>query len=290
MVVALRTLTAAAAMAGAPALLQTSHTATLILVSSERVTGLVAYSGEVAATPASRTFHIQTPDGHRLTIAFADVAVIDFSGGKPTSAELDALGADTPHVMTLRNGNSRSGRLIGIVGGEFVRWESQTGSRVDVPIRNVTRIYLNQDRALEQFGFEPPSRRQPGGLAGWIGRGWLARYDVIVDASIAWVDAGFTVQRGDRLRFAASGAIKLSRTPGDTTGPAGRATLRRERAPLPDVPVGALIARIGDGVFSIGAPAEPVSMPVSGRLQLGVNDDTLSNNSGSYRVRVEIVK
>ena len=150
-----RTLTTTAVMAGATALAQAPHSATLILRNGDRVTGLVRQASEppapVSASPAARTFHVRMADGQQLSVAAEDVAVIDFVGGRPSTAELDALGADTPHLMTLRNGNSRSGRLVGILGGDVVRWESQAGARVEVPIRNVTRIYLDQETALELF-------------------------------------------------------------------------------------------------------------------------------------------
>ena len=289
-----RTLTTTAVMAGATALAQAPHSATLILRNGDRVTGLVRQASEppapVSASPAARTFHVRMADGQQLSVAAEDVAVIDFVGGRPSTAELDALGADTPHLMTLRNGNSRSGRLVGILGGDVVRWESQAGARVEVPIRNVTRIYLDQETALELFDFESPAARQPG-LVEWIGGVFSLRREVIVDPSIAWVETGSRVVRGDRLRFKVTGAIRLSRTPGDTTGPAGRTTLRSARAPLPDVPIGTLIARVEDGApFAIGDRRDAIEMASSGRLFLGINDDTLSNNSGSYRVTVEIEK
>ena len=49
-----------------------------------------------------------------------------------------------------------------------------------------------------------------------------------------------------------------------------------------------LIGRVGNGsdFFFIGAEQGPVRVRSSGRLYLGVNDDFLQDNSGSFRVVV----
>jgi hypothetical protein len=49
--------------------------------------------------------------------------------------------------------------------------------------------------------------------------------------------------------------------------------------------VGALIARVGNGTpFVVGANTDPITMPAAGVLFLGVNDDHLANNTGTYIV------
>ena len=63
--------------------------------------------------------------------------------------------------------------------------------------------------------------------------------------------------------------------------------MRRATYPDPSVPVGALIGRIGNGAaFGIGMQTQPLPMPVSGRLMLGVNDDERADNSGFYVVTI----
>jgi len=53
-------------------------------------------------------------------------------------------------------------------------------------------------------------------------------------------------------------------------------------------PVGALIARVGNGApFAIGPNTpQPVTMPANGQLSLGVNDDQFADNSGTYSVTI----
>ena len=51
--------------------------------------------------------------------------------------------------------------------------------------------------------------------------------------------------------------------------------------------VGALLGKIGNGKpFAIGTQSQPLTMPASGRLMLGVNDNELGDNSGSFKVIV----
>ena len=66
------------------------------------------------------------------------------------------------------------------------------------------------------------------------------------------------------------------------TGRSGARTI-----PIRRVPVGALIGKIGNGApFAIGMQTQPLPMPASGRLMLGVNDNELADNSGFYTVTV----
>jgi hypothetical protein len=55
---------------------------------------------------------------------------------------------------------------------------------------------------------------------------------------------------------------------------------------MPNRPGAALIGRIGGDVFFIGDERGPIRVRNSGRLELGINDDFLDDNSGSFRVTV----
>jgi hypothetical protein len=69
--------------------------------------------------------------------------------------------------------------------------------------------------------------------------------------------------------------------------PAGAYTGRTAtQAPIPSVPAGALVARIGNGrPFAVG-DQRSIRAPGSGRLYLGINDDYLGDNSGEFRVNI----
>jgi hypothetical protein len=110
---------------------------------------------------------------------------------------------------------------------------------------------------------------------------------VRVDAKQAWTDTGITVVAGDHVVFNASGQIAFGQTAGQTADPNGNPAEQRANYPVPNVPVGALIGRVGNSApFAVGMQTQPLPMPASGRLMLGINDNELADNSGFYTVTV----
>ena len=87
--------------------------------------------------------------------------------------------------------------------------------------------------------------------------------------------------------FSATGRIRWG--PGRQDGPWGeRGSPRNDARPIPSRPAAALIGRVGDGndYFFIGESPEGIRMRTGGRLYLGINDDFLNDNSGSFGVTV----
>jgi hypothetical protein len=127
------------------------------------------------------------------------------------------------------------------------------------------------------------SAREVAEISGAPTSGGLVR----LDARDQWTDTGVVVRAGDQVMFNATGTVQLSGGQGDVAGPAGAYTGRSAtQAPLPSVPAGALIGRIGHGrPFAIG-DQRSIRVPDSGRLYLGVNDDYLGDNSGEFRVNI----
>lgn len=119
------------------------------------------------------------------------------------------------------------------------------------------------------------------------------RHELDVQAgSPDWTDTGIDLKEGDTLRITASGTIHY--TSSKTCGPTGgERTWQDLLRPLPvnDSGRGALIGLIGQtGVaqpFFIGAEAQ-FDVEKDGRLFLGINDDNYQNNSGTFRVRIEV--
>ncbi len=111
---------------------------------------------------------------------------------------------------------------------------------------------------------------------------------ITVPARQAWTDTGIDVKTGDVVRFAAEGTVL--RGPGQEDGPAGEMNSPiNDRRPVPARPAGALIGRIGTSpsdVFFIGGDRGSFRVRTSGRLYLGVNDNSYADNSGSFEVRV----
>jgi hypothetical protein len=95
------------------------------------------------------------------------------------------------------------------------------------------------------------------------------------------------VNQGDRVAFNASGQIQFSQNATQTATPDGNPSERRATYPDPTVPVGALLGKIGNSApFGIGMQTQPLVMPASGRLMLGINDNELADNSGFFTVVV----
>jgi len=115
-------------------------------------------------------------------------------------------------------------------------------------------------------------------------------YTVKVPASQAnqeWTDTGIEVVKGQKLRFAVSGRIRVSAT--QEVGPEGVEREDPDRL-MPDRPSGGVIAVIGDDnddFFFIGQAVEIVA-PRGGRLFLMVNEGSPGDNSGEFLVRVQV--
>lgn len=80
-------------------------------------------------------------------------------------------------------------------------------------------------------------------------------------------------------------------TPGEWNGPEGHRRFRSpEFYPLPYVPGGALIGKIGDAgqIFYVGAEFSSRAS-VAGPLFLRIDDDILSDNEGKLEVKIEAI-
>ena len=254
--------------------------ATFILTDGERKSGTVVFHTNTRENLIDGDFSLGRDDGGREMIFHADqVAVIEFAGGRPASAELSQL-PGSGHFLVMRDGTSQPGRFVNMIGGDTVIWENSRGERQQFAIRDVNRLYLNPQSARTVFNYTGA-----GAAVGTTGLAVQGR-TIVVDARQAWTDTGITVNQGDRVVFQASGQIQFGRSPGQSVTPDGGAE-RRAAYPEPNVPVGALIGKIGNGApFGIGTQSQPLPMPSSGRLMLGVNDNELGDNSGSFTVIV----
>jgi hypothetical protein len=255
--------------------LTAAERATLILTNGERRGGEATFSdGQLKLSDA----------GREQSIPLDQVAVIDFAGGMPSDLELSRV---SPHpggqTAIMRSGHAQAGKFVG-VRGDTLLWENDKGQSEQYPLRDVSRVYLNPSSARTVFNNER-SRGPVASPAGTTGQ--LAGTTINVVANRPWTDTGITVNQGDRVMFQASGEITYGRTPGQTATPDGGAD-RRPNYPDPSAPVGALVGKIGNNgkPFGIGTQSQALAMPGSGRLFLGVNDNELGDNGGSFSVIV----
>ncbi len=193
-----------------------------------------------------------------------------------------AASADT---LIMRDGRRVDGQLIAVRDG-VIEFEGLRGGffggreRLRVDRDDVRRIEFdedyndrNRDRDRDDRGFSRPSG--------------LRERDVSVDSAIGWKDTGIEVRAGQTLYFSATGRVRWG--PGRQDGPSGEGNSPYNATrPIPGRPAAALIGRTGDSndYFFIGDEKGAIRMQSAGRLYLGVNDDYLQDNSGSFRVTV----
>lgn len=281
--------------------------ATFILTDGERKSGTVVFHGGQNENLINGHLNLGVDNGKDMTFPIEQVAVIDFVGGQPPNSELAQLG--TRHMLVTRDGATQPGRFINMTDGDTLFWENLGGQRQQFAIADVSRVYLNPQSARIAFNYTAPAApAAPATPPAAAGRPAQA-LTVHVEATQPWTDTGLSVTQGDRVSFQASGQVKvnprLTATPdgSDVNAAAGstrqgnrrdyRDASSRDGAypnggyPIPGAAVGALVGRVGNGApFGIGTQTQPLVMPESGRLMLGVNDNNLNDNSGSFTVVV----
>lgn len=179
--------------------------------------------------------------------------------------------ADT---LVLTNGRRISGELLGVFGRE-IEFEERSGFGrriVRVPRAEIDRIEFMDDRTSRDDNRVVPRR--------------MRERNVVVSPTDAWTDTGVELRNGQEIYFQTTGQVTWSpnrRVDADGTRNSKPDTNR----PLPERNSGALIGRIGErDIFFIGTDMGPFRVRGSGRLYLGVNDDRLDDNTGSYRVNI----
>jgi len=265
--------------------------ATFVLTNGERVSGeVVFHTDERTNIRADKNeFNVKVLSGVETPIPFSQVVAIDFAGGRPAAEELAALPA-SGHLLTMRDGNTRQGQLVDFIGGTTVKWRNVDGQVVDIPMTDVRRVFLRGDLARQVYSRGPagslgtstasnsgtavPSTRRAGTTASPFN----------VDADVPWKDTNLTVRRGELVQFEVQGEVHVNHEL--ATGGAGTGS-PNDRFPVPSLPNGALIGRIGTGrPFAIGNNRDAIPMSANGRLFLGINDFDFSDNSGAFIVNV----
>ncbi|MFN0110269.1 MAG: hypothetical protein ACKVZH_15545 [Blastocatellia bacterium] len=116
---------------------------------------------------------------------------------------------------------------------------------------------------------------------------------VLVYANQPWTDTGIDVEPNMTYEFVAEGEIEISNRTFSKADGNENAKVRGSSYPAPNAGVGALIGKVRyrDGKDSafvvIGAQGGATTDPGEyGRLWLGVNDDFLKDNKGSFKVLI----
>jgi hypothetical protein len=259
--------------------------ATFILTDGERISGTVVFHTNTRENLIDNDFSLAvTPGQPEQIFHYAQVAVIDFIGGSPKPAELAQLPGGSGHLLALRNGTTRAGQFVNMIGGDTLRWRDPNGSIQNIPITSVARVYLNPDSARNTFNYTGPT-----GTAGQLAPAvdHAAAGETVVKADTPWNDTGIVVRRGETVRFSTRGQIMFGSDPSQVAGPDGNNTMKSASYPVPGMNVGGLIAKVGNSApFPIGSNRNGVVMPTAGRLMLAVNDDNYPDNSGAFYVTI----
>jgi len=217
-------------------------------------------------------------NGQERQVPASEVAAVEFVVGALPAAAQAKVNAGQP-IVILRNGQILDGRLSDVGGTRPLRLtvDTPSGPREfnSSEVAQAVLAPLNGAAPVATGGVQAPAAAPiPAGA-------------INVPANQGWTNTGIPVLRGQRLMFNAQGDIMIS--PTASSGPNGSpaVTSPNVRYPLQGVPAGALIGRVGNGApFPIGSNTQPITMPANGPLMLGVNDDVLSDNSGSYSVSI----
>jgi hypothetical protein len=191
----------------------------------------------------------------------------------------EAARADT---LVLRDGRRVDGDLVAVRDG-VVEFEGHRGffgsrERMRVDRADVRTIELAD---YERQSYDRGGRDDRGRPSG------MREREVSVDSWAAWKDTGIEVRAGQTLYFQASGRVRWG--PNRQDGPEGeRNSPHNASRPIPNRPAAGLIGRVGesDDYFFVGDEKGAIRVRSSGRLYLGVNDDYLKDNTGSFRVTV----
>jgi len=112
-------------------------------------------------------------------------------------------------------------------------------------------------------------------------------------------DTQVALRQNQQISLEASGSIfygyegdVCSGTP--QTSPDGQRTVgdrtcgikQDPQVPAPSLPVGSLLWRVGDSAWQEVGASKTIVAPMDGELYLGVNDDTVEDNQGSFVVSV----
>lgn len=281
-----RTLVAATVIAAAMTSVRAAERATFVLTDGSRHSGEVVFHGSGNRNLIDN--HLNLGEGGReSTYPVDQVVMIDFAGGEPTAADFAGLATAQEQVIVLRNVGPQRGQLANLVNGDTVQWEGANGQSQQFAIRDVARIYLDPAaarRIFPQLANAAPAATATSGNAG-LDDPVAPRGSIRVRANEAWTSTGVRVMKGQRVSFSATGEAQFSTDAGHRAGPDGSDAMKSPNYPVPAMPVGGLIGKVGDSApFPIGSNREPIVMPASGQLMLGVNDDFVTDNTGGFVV------
>ncbi len=257
---------------------------TVVLTNGQSYDGSLVYR--------NNTVGVMTTNGLRSFPA-NNVAVIEFAPGQPDPDELSQVNTGLTsflrgqqQVLVLQDGQVISGNGVSISPDGQISLNTQNG-RNNYMASDVARLYLNPSAAQRLLASNQLGNQGNMGAVGTSGQYNMQGAQTInVPANQAWTGTGLQVNQGDQLTFRAAGRIHWGPAANQIVGPNGGRGISGNY-PVPTAGVGALIGRVGNSQpFLIPMNGETVTMPASGQLYLGINDDNVSDNSGAFQVQI----
>jgi hypothetical protein len=221
--------------------------------------------------------------------------------------------ADT---IRLKDGSTIKGRITGFSGGKFIVAVGEGSRRREFTFTagEIESIEFDRNDAMDRNAGYPsvkpssdpivdekpliiqPTKTEPRIVpANTASSDRSAIKPIVISINVladntanGWTNSGWVVKKGQKIRITGDGEVSLGK--GQKSGPGGQYALEDSRKLLSSVPTGALIAVIGDDnndFIYIGTDREFVATR-DGTLFLGLNEGNLDDNSGSFKVKVEI--
>ncbi len=205
-----------------------------------------------------------------VTLPRLAVIVAAFVLGLPVCVVADTL--------FMRDGTRIRGELLAFRNG-VIEFEERRGSGSG----RTVRVDRDEVASIEFDDFGGGG----GNVGGGGGPGGMRERQLMIAANTPWTDSGIELRGGQTIYVQASGNVTWGADRRD--GPEGEHdSPSNPGRPMPNRPAAALIGKVGEGndIFFIGNDTGPIRVRNSGRLYLGINDDVLKDNRGSFRVVV----
>jgi hypothetical protein len=259
--------------AAAGSLTSAQVNATVVLKNGQRHSG-----SNLAYRVDNRQVVVRTSQAEEPRFPVDQVAYVDF-GGTSEPPNLNLSGS--LEAVVLRDGS--------ILKGQILELGHTNKADLSSPFLVIIRTEGGEERRLQSnqvsrvyFSGGLPASSGGSNVTAPDGQGFS------VSAQDRWTSTGLTVRRGEPLTINASGEIRFGGGENMKATPSGSSDSNREN-PLPDVPTGTLIGRVGNGQPFVIGNQKSVQAPAAGQLFLGINDSNLSDNQGSYQVEVRRV-
>jgi hypothetical protein len=214
------------------------------------------------------------------------------SGGKAPAAPTNVVAtAVNQHTIRVTWADSSSD-ITGFNVSNGCGTDGCSGGAINVRVGRVTATEVTTSPGAYQCFFV--QALNSSGTSTSAVPGCTSTPGINVPSNQEWTDTGVTVRSGAAVGISANGDVYLPAA-GSPQAPGGDSSCKPVTAyaahssqfPAPQLPCWSLIARIGDGrPFEVGSSI--LVTATTGRLYLGVNDDSFSGNTGIWTAKIKI--